>query len=76
MAPRNERKLMGSGGRLVAAGTPLVIVGLVVAIVLDGTAVGIGAAIALLAAIPVVVGVTLIVSAGVERRARKDQPFA
>jgi hypothetical protein len=43
---------------------------------LDGTAVGIGAAIGLLGAIPVVIGVVLLLSAGVEQRSRKDQPFA
>ena len=76
MASRTERKLAGSGGRLVAIGAPLVVIGLVLALVLDGTAVGIGAAIGLLGAIPVVVGIVLLLSAGTEQHARKDRPFA
>jgi hypothetical protein len=76
MASRNERKLAGGGGRLVAIGAPFVVVGVVLAIVLDGTAVGIGAAIGLLGAIPVGIGVVLLLSATIEQRSRKDQPFA
>jgi hypothetical protein len=76
MAPREERKLAGSGGRLVAIGAPLVVIGLVLAFLLDGTPLGIGVAIAVLGAIPVVVGIALLLSAGVERHARKDRPFA
>jgi hypothetical protein len=76
MASRKERKLAGSGGRLVAIGAPLVVIGVVLALLLDGTALGIGVAVAVLGAIPVVVGVTLLLSAGVEQHARKDRPFA
>jgi hypothetical protein len=76
MSSRQERKLAGSGGRLVAAGAPLVVIGIVLALLLDGTALGIGVAIAVLGAIPVVVGVVLMASAGVEQHARKDRPFA
>jgi uncharacterized membrane protein len=73
---RKERKLATSGGRFIAIGAPLVVVGIVLAVVLDGTARGIGAAIAVLGAIPIVVGVTLLLSAGVEDRSRKEEPFA
>jgi hypothetical protein len=76
MSSRQERKLAGSGGRLVAVGVPLVVIGIVLALLLDGTALGIGVAIAVLGAIPVVVGVVLMASAGVEQHARKDRPFA
>jgi hypothetical protein len=76
MASRKERKLAGGGGRLVAIGAPLVVIGIVLALLLDGTALGIGVAIAVLGAIPIVVGVTLLLSAGVEQHARKDRPFA
>jgi fumarate reductase subunit D len=76
MSTRQERKLAGSGGRLVAIGAPIVIIGIVLALLLDGTALGIGVAIAVLGAIPVVVGIVLLLSAGTERHARKDRPFA
>jgi cadmium resistance protein CadD (predicted permease) len=76
MAQRKERRLAGNGARFVAIGTPLVIIGIVLALLLDGTARGIGAAIGLLGAIPVVVGITLLLSAGVEERSRREEPFA
>jgi hypothetical protein len=76
MASRTERKLSGSGGRLVMIGAPLVIIGIVLALVLDHNSVGIGVAIALLGAIPLVAGIVTLLSAGVERHARKDRPFA
>ena len=76
MATRKERKLAGSGGRLVAIGAPLVVIGLVLALLLDHNSVGIGVAIALLGAIPVAVGIALMLSAAVEQRSRKGKPFA
>jgi hypothetical protein len=76
MRARTERRLAGSGSRFIAIGAPLVVVGVVMALLLDGTAVGIGAAIAVLGAIPIVVGVGLLLSAGVEERARREKPFA
>ena len=68
--------MAGSGGRFVAIGLPLVVVGIVLALLLDGTASGIGLAIAVLGSLPVVVGVVLLLSAGVEQRSRKDKPYA
>jgi hypothetical protein len=76
MNSSKERRLAGNGGRFVAIGVPLVVIGIVLAILLHGTARGIGAAIAVLGAIPVIVGVTLLLSAGVEQRSRKEEPFA
>jgi hypothetical protein len=76
MANRTERKLTGSGSRFVAIGLPLVIAGIVIALLLDGTALGIGVAIAVLGAIPTVVGIALMLFAGVNQHARKDRPFA
>jgi hypothetical protein len=75
MASRQERKLAGGGWRLVAIGAPLVVIGVVLALVLNGTALGIGVAIAVMGAIPALVGVSLLLSAGVEQHARKDRPF-
>ncbi|HET8759299.1 MAG TPA: hypothetical protein VFM58_24990 [Solirubrobacteraceae bacterium] len=46
------------------------------ALLLDGTARGIGVAIAVLGAIPLVVRVALMLGAGVEQRSRKHKPFA
>ena len=76
MTPRQERKLAGGGWRLIAIGAPLVVIGIVLALLLSGTSLGIGVAIAVLGAIPVVVGITMLLSAGVEQHSRKDRPFA
>ncbi len=73
---QQERKLAGSGGRFIAIGLPLVVVGVVIALLLDGTALGIGVAIAVLGAIPLVVGIVLALSAGVQRRDRQGKPWA
>jgi hypothetical protein len=76
MASRQERKLAGNGTRFIAIGAPLVVIGIILAIVLKGDLIGIGAAIAVFGAIPVVVGVVLLLTAGTEQHARKDRPFA
>jgi hypothetical protein len=76
MASRQERKLAGSGARFIAIGAPFVVIGIVLALILNGTALGIGVAIAVLGAIPVVVGVVLLATAGTNQHARKDRPFA
>ena len=73
---QQERKLAGSGGRFIAIGLPLVVVGVVIALLLDGTALGVGVAIAVLGAIPLVVGIVLALSAGVQRRDRQGKPWA
>jgi hypothetical protein len=71
-----ERKLAGSGSRFVMIGVPLFIVGVVLALLLDHNSVGIGVAIAVLGAIPTVLGIVLMLSAGVQRRDRQDKPWA
>jgi multidrug efflux pump subunit AcrB len=76
MATRKERKLAGSGGRLVAIGLPLVVIGVVLALILSGTASGIGAAIAVLGSLPVIAGAVLLLSSGTERHSRKGRPYA
>ena len=76
MASRQERKLAGSGARFIAIGAPFVVIGVVLALLLHGNAIGIGVAIAVLGAIPVVVGIVLLATAGTEQHARKDRPFA
>jgi fumarate reductase subunit D len=72
---QQERKLAGSGGRFIAIGAPIVVVGIVLALLLDHDSVGIGVAIAVLGAIPLVVGIVLTLSAGVQRRDRQDKPW-
>jgi multidrug efflux pump subunit AcrB len=76
MASRQERKLAGSGSRFIAIGAPFVVIGIVLALLLNGNTLGIGVAIAVLGAIPVVVGIVLLATAGTDRHARKDRPFA
>ncbi len=76
MAPRQERRLAGSGARFIAIGAPFVVIGVILALILHGTALGIGVAIAVLGAIPVVVGIVLLLSAGTDQHARKDRTFA
>ena len=76
MANRTERKLTSSGSRFVAIGVPLLVIGIVLALLLDHNSVGIGVAIAVLGAIPTILGITLILSAGVQRRDRQDKPWA
>jgi hypothetical protein len=76
MADRKERRLAGSGTRFIGIGVPPLLIGIALAILLDGTARGIGAAIAVLGTIPVVVGITLLLSASVEEGSRRRKPFA
>ena len=73
---QQERKLAGSGGRFVAIGAPLLVIGVVLALLLDHNWVGIGVAIAVLGSIPLVVGLVLMGSAGVQRRDRQGKPWA
>ena len=68
---RQERKLAGSGGRFMAIGAPFVVIGIVLALLLNHDAVGIGVAIAVLGAIPLVVGIVLTLAAGVSHRDRR-----
>ena len=50
-------------------------IGVVLALLLDHTPVGIGVAIAVLGAIPFVAGLALTLSAGVQRRDRQGKPW-
>jgi hypothetical protein len=76
MTTRTEGKMAGSGTRFFAIGVPLLVAGIVLALLLDGTARGIGLAVAVFGAIPIVVGIVLLFSAGVEQRSRKGKPYA
>jgi hypothetical protein len=72
---RQERKLTGTGTRLMAIGAPLLIIGVVLALLLDHNSVGIGVTIAVLGAIPLVAGLALTLVAGVQRRDRQHKPW-
>ena len=76
MTTRTEGKMTSSGTRFFAIGVPLLVAGIVLALLLEGTARGIGLAVAVLGAIPIVVGIVLLASAGLEQRSRKDKPYA
>ena len=72
---RQEHTAAASGSRFIAIGAPLVVIGVVLALLLDHNSVGIGVAIAVLGAIPLVVGIVLTLTAGVQRRDRQDKPW-
>jgi hypothetical protein len=73
---QQERKLAGSGGRFVAIGAPLVVIGIVLALLLNNhNSIGIGVAIAVIGAIPVVLGLALMASAGFQRHDRQGKPW-
>jgi uncharacterized membrane protein HdeD (DUF308 family) len=74
--PERDRKLSGTGTRLLLVGIVLVAIGVALFIPLNGTAAGIGAAIGFLGALPLIAGLVLMVSAAVSRRSRAGKPFA
>ena len=67
---------MRNGSRLLLLGFVLAVIGMALAIPLDGTAAGIGVAIASIACIPTVAGLALWLSGLVSRRSRAGKPFA
>jgi hypothetical protein len=73
---QRDKDLMRNGSRLLLLGLVLAIIGMALAIPLDGLAAGIGVAIAAFACIPTVAGVGLFFSGVVSRRARAGKPFA
>ena len=73
---QQERKLAPAAAVSSRSACRCVVIGVVIALLLDGTALGIGVAIAVLGAIPLVVGIVLTLSAGVQRRDRQNKPWA
>ena len=67
---------MRNGSRLLLLGFVLAVIGMALAIPLDGLAAGIGVAIAVFACIPTVAGLALFLSGVVSRRSRAGKPFA
>jgi hypothetical protein len=74
--PQRDRKMSGSGMRLLAIGAVLIVIGLVVTIPLEGTAAGIGWALIALGCVPAVAGIALVGSSFVSRWSRANKPFA
>jgi uncharacterized membrane protein len=74
--PQRDQRMMQLGSRLLLLGLVLAVVGLAIAIPLDGTAAGIGVALASLGCVPTVAGLALVGSALVSRRSRAGRPFA
>lgn len=74
--PERDRSMLRNGSRLLLLGFVLAVVGLALAIPLDGTAAGIGIVLASFGCVPTVAGVGLVLSALVARRARTGKPFA
>ena len=71
-----DKVMMRNGGRLLALGVVLIVVGLAIALPLSGTAAGIGFAVFALGCVPAMAGIGLCGSAIVSRRARSGRPFA
>lgn len=71
-----DRNMLRTGGRLIAIGVVLMIIGLAITIPLSGTAAGIGWAVFALGCLPAAAGIGLIGSAVVSRRSRAGKPFA
>ncbi len=68
--------MLSNGWRWLIPAAVLAIIGLILVIPLKGTAAGIGVVLLVFAAIPAVVGITLIGSSIVSRRSRAGEPFA
>jgi hypothetical protein len=77
-SPPAERdtKMLATGSKLLLLGGVLAAVGIVLMMVFDNTAAGIGIAIASLASVPTLAGLALWLSGFVSRRARAGKPFA
>jgi hypothetical protein len=73
---QRDAALAANGVRLLEIGAAMIVVGLVLALALDGTPAGIGLAIAGLGCVPFFGGLGMSLSALVSRRARSGKPFA
>ena len=73
---RRDEKMVANGSRLLLLGGLLALPGIILMIALDGTAAGIGIAIASLATVPTLAGLALWLSGMVSRRSRAGKPFA
>jgi hypothetical protein len=71
-----DRTMMRTGTRLLALGVVLAAAGIALIVPLEGTASGIGVALASLASVPIVAGLGLLLTALVSRRSRAGKPWA
>jgi len=71
-----DTALIANGSKLLLVGAALAAVGIVFMLLLDGTAAGIGVAIASLGVPPTLGGLGMWLSGIVYRRARSRRPFA
>ena len=71
-----DRDMKRNGSRLLLLGGILAAIGFAIMLPLEGTAAGIGIAIASLATVPTVAGLALFLSGVVNARARSGKPFA
>ena len=74
--PARDRKLIATGTRFLIAGVALAVVGVVLVMLLEGLANGIGVVAISFACILATAGLALIGSGIVSRRSREDKPFA
>ena len=74
--PERDRRMQVNGARLLLLGGILAAIGIALMIPLDGTAAGIGVAIASLATVPTLAGLGLWLSGMVSRRERAGKPWA
>jgi hypothetical protein len=74
--PRRDRDMLATGSKLLLIGGVLFAIGLVLMLVFDSYAAGIGVAFASLACVPTLAGLGLAGSALVSKRARAGKPFA
>jgi hypothetical protein len=74
--PARDAALIANGARLLLVGAVLAAIGIALMIPLEGTAAGIGVALASLGVVPTLAGVGMLLSGLVSRRARSGRPFA
>jgi hypothetical protein len=74
--PQRDRNMQRNGGRFIAIGVVLMIIGLAITLPLSGTAAGIGWAVFAIGCLPAAAGLALAGSGLVSRRSRAGKPFA
>jgi hypothetical protein len=73
---QRDAAMLANGSRLLLLGGVLAAIGILLMVLLDGYADGIGVAFASLGTVPTVAGVALCLAGLVSRRSRAGKPFA
>ena len=73
---QRDAAMLANGAKLMAIGAVVAVIGFALLLFTDGTADGIGIAIAALGGVPFFGGLALWASGFVSRRARQGKPFA